>query len=208
MWCFWQVLFIIIIIIIILKPFFLTLCVDPSQKLLQQIFPWIEQEKDALKARSDANLDAHDFALKHFLELLQWFRLVLLQDAAVLSTSYHGLSILHYPPFNTSAFYTFAKSSTATIAQAEEDAQLALHNLPQNIAHSFRGMVAGVTLEQQHIDAAQNQEIACLTETVQQMMGIIQMERGSKKRQCQKAQQGLTFILISNFILLTSISRC
>ena len=91
---------------------------------------------------------------------------MLLQDAAVLSTSYHGLSILHYPPFNTPAFYTFAKSSTAIIAQAEEDARLALHNLPQNIAHSFRGMVAGVTLEQQRVYAAQNQEIARLTETV------------------------------------------
>jgi hypothetical protein len=120
---------------------------------------------------------------------------VLLQDAAVLSTSHHGLPIFHYAPFNTPAFRTFADTSTAVMAQAEVDAKLALHNLPENVAHSFRGMVAGVTLEQQRVNAAQNHEIARLTETVNQMMKIIQMERGSKKRQYQKSQQGLTLYL-------------
>ncbi len=140
-------------------------------------------------------MDTRDFALKHFLELLLWFRCVLLQDAAVLSVSYPGLPIFQYAPFNTPAFHTFAKTSTAVMAQAEEDARLALHNLPENVAHSFRGMIAGVTLEQQRLYAMQNLKIAHLTQTVNQMLGIVEMKSGSKKRQRQNAQQGLFLYL-------------
>jgi hypothetical protein len=146
--------------------------------------------------------------LKHFLCLLQWFRRVLLQDAAVLSMSHCELPIFSFSPFNTPAFHVFAKTSTAVMVQAEEDAQLALHNLPENIAYSFRGMIAGVTLEQQRVYTAQNREIAHLTESVNQMVGIVQMERSSNKRRCRKAQQGLTWYLYASFVFLIPMYRC
>jgi hypothetical protein len=181
---------------------------DPPQELLQQIFPWIEQEQAALEARSAADLNSRDFALKHFLTLLQWFRRVLIQDAAVLSTSHRELPIFSFAPFNTPVFHVFAESSTAIMAQAEEDARLALHNLPENIAHSFRGMIAGVTLEQQRVYSAQNREIARLSESVNRMVGIVEMERGSKKHRRRKAQQGLAPGLCTRSFFSDSKCRC
>ena len=59
--------------------------IEPPAELLQQIFPWVEEQAAALEVRVKAlGRPAKDLALKQFLCLLVWLQQVLLQDAAVL----------------------------------------------------------------------------------------------------------------------------
>jgi hypothetical protein len=157
---------------------------------MQQIFPWIEQEQAALDARSVANPNARDFALKHFLTLLRWLRRVLLQDAAVLSSSYGSLPFLAFLPFNTAAFQTFASSSTAIIHQADEEARLQLQNLPDQYAHTFKGLVTSSALEQQHISTLHNHQIMELTQTIQRLSNLVEMQSASKKSRRYRTSKG------------------
>ena len=112
------------------------------------VFPWVESEIEALRERRSVNRLAIDIALWQFLHLLIWLRLVLLQDAAVLYMQNPGCSVFKYAPFNTDAFQSFVASSVSQIEQAQEEARLTLQNLPENVACSIRGAVAGFSLEQ------------------------------------------------------------
>jgi hypothetical protein len=71
-----------------------------------------------------------------------------LQDAAVLFTQNPKCSIFNYAPFDTDSFRDFAARSVSQIEQAQEEAQLAVQNLPENVASSVQGAVAGFSLEQ------------------------------------------------------------
>jgi hypothetical protein len=52
---------------------------------LAEIFPWVEQEQEALVKCEHVNCLAKDIALRQFLTTLIWFRRVLIQDMAILS---------------------------------------------------------------------------------------------------------------------------
>jgi Centromere DNA-binding protein complex CBF3 subunit, domain 2 len=169
---------------------------------MKQIFPWIEQEQAALDARSVANPNARDFALKHFLALLKWLRRVLLQDAAVLSSSYGSLSFLTFPPFNTATFQAFASSSVPTIHQAEEEARLQLQNLPDQLAHTFRGLVTSSTLELQRMCTLQSHQITELTQTLRSLTDLVKMQSASKKSRCRRTGKGLSDSFLFPFLLL------
>lgn len=168
---------------------------DPPPELIRQLFPWIEQEQAALNARSAADPNARDFALKHFLTLLSWLRHVLLQDAAVLSTSHSSLQIFRYAPFNTAAFQSFASTSASVVAQAAEDARLQLQNLPDQYALTFRGLITSSAMEQQRVHAAQNRQIVELTQTVEKMAALLEMQSGSKKSRRRRREGQLHFVL-------------
>jgi hypothetical protein len=107
-----------------------------------QIFPWIEQEQDALLKREHDNHFARDIALRQFLITLAWFRRVLIQDMAVLFTQTPDAPIFKVAPFNSTLFREFAATSTAAIQAAEETARLAFQNLPEHLIASMRGALA------------------------------------------------------------------
>ena len=178
--------------------------IEPPSDLLQQVFPWIEREQAALEARSVANPNARDFALKHFLALLKWLRLVLLQDMAVLSTSYPSLPILAFAPFNTASFRGFATSSAATIHRAAEEARLQLQNLPDMYAQTFRGLVASSALEQQRIFTKQSHQIRELTQTVEKLSELLDMQSASKRS--RRHHRGKSSFLPGYLNALTSFS--
>jgi Centromere DNA-binding protein complex CBF3 subunit, domain 2 len=82
---------------------------------LAQVFPWVEAELAALTARQLDYRYAQDVALRNFLEVLIWFRTVLLQDAAILYTMFPHANIFSYPPFCSPVFRDFATTSVARI---------------------------------------------------------------------------------------------
>jgi Transcriptional activator of glycolytic enzymes len=123
-----------------------------------------------------------------------WFRRVLLQDAAVLATSHPAAPAFQYPPFNSVAFRSFAASSAELIARAEENARLALERLPENYAHTFQGLVQGVTLEQQRAAMQNTAQINALTQTVESMKAFLEMERRSKRPRTQRQKSGKLFV--------------
>ena len=117
--------------------------------MVHAIFPWIEEADRARVQRQEANRLTIDIALFQFLRTLRFFRRILVQDMAVLFARNPSALIFQYHPFNTTVFREFAAAAPAVIEEAERKAQLALKNLPENIARTFQGAVATVDIAMQ-----------------------------------------------------------
>jgi len=112
---------------------------------MAQVFPWVEAETAALEKRTAADRNALDLALKEFLKLMLWLRLVLIQDAAVLLPLIPNAALFRYPPFNSPAFAAFSAHSVSAITTAEENARLALDKLPSQVSSSLGGLLQMLT---------------------------------------------------------------
>ena len=102
-----------------------------------------------------------------------WFRVVILQDAAVLYSRYPHLSIFAYKPFNSQAFHNFAASSTAAIAHAESKARLAYENMPEHLIASLRGTYADLRLEQRKEQEKNSRLLESLNQRYSELEGLI-----------------------------------
>jgi hypothetical protein len=102
-----------------------------------------------------------------------WFRVVILQDAAVLYSRYPHLSIFAYKPFNSQAFRNFAASSTAVIAHAESKARLAYENMPKHLVASLRGTYADLRLEQRKEQEKNSRMLESLDQRYSDLEGLI-----------------------------------
>ncbi|GLB45440.1 hypothetical protein LshimejAT787_2201030 [Lyophyllum shimeji] len=154
---------------------------EPPAELLSAIFPWIENAEATRVEREEASVKNRDIALRQFLLLLTWLRTVLLQDAAILFVNNPHASIFKYAPFNSSAFHTFASTSTATIAAAEENTRLALHNLPRQMVQTLEGVLTGHALQMQLLQDAHRAELLIMRNEVIEMKGVVNLLAGSKR---------------------------
>ena len=91
---------------------------------------------------------SRDIALKQFLRLLVWLRMVLIQDCAMLYAQFPSCPIFNFAPFTYLSFITFSHNAAAVIATAEENARLAFHNLPDHMARSMHGYAADLQMKQ------------------------------------------------------------
>ena len=176
---------------------------EPPQELSSEIFPFIEAEEAALRAREKANHFARDIALKQLLRLFTWFRRVLLQDAALHFVDNPHAAIFKYPPFNTPAFREFASGSTAAIAAAEQQARLALQNLPRQMEQSMRGILATNSLEMQQMQNTHQAELQGVREEVSFIRSALEILAGPKRRR-QSRESGMFFWI---FIMYSLASR-
>ncbi|KAK0549133.1 hypothetical protein OC844_006914, partial [Tilletia horrida] len=109
----------------------------PAPSLSRQLFPWVEEERIKLNERRAANSNAVDFALTAFLDCLEWFREVLLQDAAVLTT--HGewkrFGVFQAcPVFLSAEFDAFAKDLNKAIKTHNAESARQLAQMPQRLS--------------------------------------------------------------------------
>ncbi|KAF9232053.1 hypothetical protein BU15DRAFT_67816 [Melanogaster broomeanus] len=105
-----------------------------------EIFPWVENQQNALTHRERCNPRARDISLTQFLNLTH------------LAAHYHSrLPIFQYPPFNSAAFHAFASASVATLARAADDAEMTLKNLPDNLVTSMNGFLSRSSLQKREI---------------------------------------------------------
>jgi len=146
----------------------------PPPELVGLIFPWIEEEQTALKERM-ARLGkvAKDEALMYFLVLLKHLRMVLLQDAAVLSSKYPGIPLFQFPPFNSEAFKSFSASSAQIIETAESEARENLKNLPEQYATSIQGFMKTALLKQESHQTRLEKSNLSVCEDVRQTKDIV-----------------------------------
>jgi len=121
-----------------------------------------------------------DIALRQFLRLLIWLRLVLMQDAAVLFMQHPSCPIFQFPPFNSSAFRDYAATSTTRIAEVEEQARLAFANLPEHMVISLRGAVANMSLDQKRERDKSKAQWNYMQEQMLHMRGIVEQLASSK----------------------------
>jgi hypothetical protein len=186
---------------------------EPPAELRSQVFPWVEGEMAALERRATANPDARDFALKHFLRLLQWLRVVLLQDAAVLFLTHPDAGLFRCPLFTSPAFVAFAMQSVQALAAAEESAQLALRNLPQHVVDSISGLLQRVTMNQEQIrpasDAAQQQMVRRI-ESLQRAVetGLRASSRARKGRAGERHSRRPPLLKLTQYFQPPRSCRC
>lgn len=161
------------------------------------MFPWVEQEQAALQLRADSDPRAKDIALKSFLGLLLWLRRVLLQDCAVLYSQYPNCAMFRFAPFNTLSFRTFAQTSAGVIARAEENARLALQNLPEHVAATFRGLATDIKLDQESQRVRSEARWTEMQDQLSTLTGLVGSMAGAKSAQRgKKAPRGISTLHI------------
>jgi hypothetical protein len=190
-------------------PLLVLSCVllDPPPELLSQIFPWIEDQQAALVDRERCNPLARDIALAQFLNLLIWLRTVILQDTAVLYCEYPRLPLFQYLPFNSAAFHAFANASTAILARAASDAEMALKSLPENLVSSMNGFLTRSTIHTEALHTKSTVQLEAISDRLGHLEDLIKMLLGAKKSARYKGNQ--LFNLASNWHSFTdNIHTC
>lgn len=131
--------------------------------------------------RESENRFARDIALRQFLRLLTWLRTVLVQDAALLFVDSPHATLFKYAPFNSPVFREFAAASTANIVAAEEQARVALQNLPQQMAQTMQGILTGHALELERTHAAHRADLKGMREDVTNLMAVVEIMAAPKR---------------------------
>jgi hypothetical protein len=162
---------------------------EPPADCLAYLFPWVEPEMAALETRMSASRLNRDIALKQFLVLLQWLRVVLLQDCALLYARYPMCPIFRFAPFTFPSFATFSANATAVVTAAEETARLAFHNLPDHMARSMRGYATDLQMKQEQNHSKVCDELRELREQ-NARLELLLSNKGSRKS--SKAKNGLS----------------
>jgi hypothetical protein len=125
--------------------------------LLRVIFPWVEEELQALVIREATNQYSTDISARKFLELLQYLRRVLLQDLALLHNNFPDSPLFSAPPFNTQVFHDYAKSAPSQVEEAECRSVQAMEDVPEYLAAGVRNAMNGLAVthasEASHSDA-------------------------------------------------------
>lgn len=160
----------------------------PPPEIVSAIFPWVDDEWTALRARREVKNEAKDFSLEHFLELLIYLCKVLVQDLAILLHRAPACRLFAYAPFDSPAFRTFAESVPMQLARAEEDSRLAFQNLPEHMAQTMRGVVENVSLAQQQQMGMIESRFAALEEVMAGIGGSLGMiaENGPPRKRTRK----------------------
>ncbi|KAF4621784.1 hypothetical protein D9613_012121 [Agrocybe pediades] len=107
----------------------------PPPSILSSLFPWVESEKEAYEGRVNKyGPKAVDIALRHFLDLVAYLRVVLIQDAAILYQKHPNNALWNYAPFNGNEFRDFSQQSHKIIEQAALEATENFKRLPEQVA--------------------------------------------------------------------------
>ncbi|KAJ7269115.1 hypothetical protein C8J57DRAFT_1609308 [Mycena rebaudengoi] len=163
-------------------------CLEPPEDVLNQIFPWIDDELAALLAREHANILARDIALRQFLTSLKWLRRVAVQDAAVLYTENPLASIFDTAPFNSPSFRNFSAASSAAIDAAEEVARLAFQNLPQHLVASLQGAMATQNLGFERERQVYQSQMNAMQSELGELKTLLEIFAGSKSKRVKTMQ--------------------
>ena len=95
---------------------------DPPTDVASYLFPWVEDEFAALKVRMVQSRHNRDIALKQFLKLLKWLRIMLVQDCALLHAQHPHCPIFGFALFTFPNFTDFSANTAMLVTAAEEKA--------------------------------------------------------------------------------------
>ncbi|KAE8217270.1 hypothetical protein CF319_g8604 [Tilletia indica] len=109
---------------------------EPPASLSDQLWPQATREEANVRERH-ANGGQTDQAALSFLELIKWLRIVLLQDAALLSTAYPLLPLWSMPPFSSPAFDQFRRDLTSTIKDTVNPVEVTISQLIPRLGHAL-----------------------------------------------------------------------
>ncbi|TFY73269.1 hypothetical protein EWM64_g10743, partial [Hericium alpestre] len=161
----------------------------PPQDLVQNLFPWIEDEQHVLAVHAASSRVANDIALQHFLRLLTWFRTVLLQDAAILYSHNDALEIFKYAPFNTARFQEYAQDAAEIVAQAEMEALCAFEDLPERMSKTMRGIMAEQAIVHKREIVESRRQNQALVQVVERLQATVEMSHGARRQPSRKRKK-------------------
>ncbi|KAE8221172.1 hypothetical protein CF319_g5424 [Tilletia indica] len=139
---------------------------DPPSALMEQLFPGLEDERARLKERRASTGNAKDYALSAFLNCLEWFREVLLQDAAVLRQHPHWSDFHIFsacPVFSSPAIHTFAMALNTAVRSIDSESERQLAQLPQHLGAGVKLALIDIKTDPERRDDEMNKKLdACL----------------------------------------------
>ena len=136
--------------------------VRPPVALLVQVWPQLDKWKEAHSGASSSDLGVEqNLAAGAFLELLEWLREVLLQDAVFLRQSYPNHPIFQDPVFSCTEFEAFAGKVRESCRQAQQDSHTtAIQKAIPVVAEQLRTVLAQQSaagqLAERHMDLLAN----------------------------------------------------
>ncbi|KAE8235178.1 hypothetical protein A4X06_0g9940, partial [Tilletia controversa] len=141
----------------------------PPQSLLRQLFPWVEEEREKLKERQAANQHASDFALSAFLSCLEWFREVILQDAAVLSLRAYWSEFQFFPTcatFASAEFHQFAAELAKSMKTADSESERQLAQLPKQLGAGVKNALVDFKSDAERRDEEMHKKLDLCIELI------------------------------------------
>jgi Transcriptional activator of glycolytic enzymes/Centromere DNA-binding protein complex CBF3 subunit, domain 2 len=107
----------------------------PSLELQRMIFPRIEESR----TMSDSPpMGQRDVAMQCFLDLLEWFRIVLLQDVVFLRQKFPSMPLWLQSPFNQSAFEEFSTRLLHEAKHGNDPKYIQIAKIIPNLTHLLR----------------------------------------------------------------------
>jgi hypothetical protein len=103
--------------------------IEPPPHLQERVFPWVEEEILALGEREKKGPQYRDMALRSFLNLLLWLRLVILQDAPFHIEIARQSYLWTVEPFSSVEFLEWARRAREEVCIREFARNLIIFNL-------------------------------------------------------------------------------
>ena len=124
-------------------------CLSPPEALQKLIFPLIEQT-DAVNQANGPNLQ--DIAQRSFMELLRWFRVIILQDVVFIRDKFPGSSLWNHHIFRLPQFEEFATRLKIEAKHGDEPRMVSISRVLPHIASVFQEQYRNVqtTLDIHH----------------------------------------------------------
>src|SRR5579859_288032 len=142
---------------------------EPPESLLKTIFPRIEESYEIVMSPPR---NKQDKAAAAFLQMMQWFRVLILQDVVELKPLYPDSSLWTHAPFNTAEF-----------AEYQQRAQRAQIVDPVPKAMEIERIMPEVALQLWSTREVFSHEISAVSSTVKsQMMEVLQMQTCQDRR--------------------------
>ena len=166
-------------------------------ELLCTVFPWIEEQRAKLDARFALDARMQDYALRNFLELLVWLRLVLLQDAVILFNEHPECGVWNFAPFNTPGFRQFAAQAVTVLQTAEAEAAAAVRNLPEACARTMQGIATHSLVQQRQQFDTMHANMRGMASTMQNLeSAVTDIARGRTGRRRKNKVTGKVNIML------------
>ncbi|KAE8238773.1 hypothetical protein A4X06_0g8631, partial [Tilletia controversa] len=109
---------------------------DPPASLTSKLWPQLDEAEASVRSRHATGGQKDEAALA-FLEVMRWLWVVLLQDAALLSTSFPSLPIWSTEPFISEDFKTFRSELTTKIAETPHPLEVTITEIIPRLGHAL-----------------------------------------------------------------------
>ena len=140
----------------------------PSQELQRMIFPRIEESGIIAE---NLPTERQDVTTQSFLDLLQWFRVVLLQDVVILRQKFPLLPLWLKSPFNHPAFEEFSTRLLHEATHGNDPMYVQIAKTVPHLAHvlkdQFGNTLTTMNMHHNSSEIRMNQVETALTECLE-----------------------------------------